>query len=101
MTSYIQFGQNTPASTEVTPVMRTELWSINSDPYHIQEIGLVQVLNLDGGLIWVHTTIIVDEGQRTTVSGKKSKCKAMAKSCNVVISSIMENDSILAALTIT
>lgn len=69
---------------------------INFDPHHSQEEGLVHVLTLDG---WFMS--IEDKGEWAMVSNKKYKGKAKARPCNVMSSSLNEDDSNLAPMTDT
>lgn len=49
--------------------------------------------------MWVYPDLYEDEGQETIVSNKKSKCKAKAKPCNVMTTSLKKNDANLTHLT--
>ena len=83
---------------KVVPIPKGELKLVNTNPHHQQEKGLVPISTPYGETIWVHPDLM--EGQQsTTVANKKSRCKAIASSCNVVCASSKEAETDVPSLT--
>jgi len=71
---------------------------INTDPHNPKEKGLILVPTPRGETMWVHPNIVKSQ-QWTTVTNRKSKCKAKVSSSNVVSVSMRETEEDVASLT--
>jgi len=98
MTSFLQFGVQSPIPARVVPIPKGKLRILNIDTHYQQEKGLVPVSTPQGEIMWVHPNL-VESKQWITVTNRKSKGKAKTSPCNVVYASSREAKTDVPSLT--